>query len=231
MSPSRAILVIADHRRATTKVSRPCEAGTTPLRIARTHEPEGAAAVPFIAPSEIQNTKLSAALRGYDREETDTLLTQIKASYERVWEEREELRAEVMRLQAQARENGQLRAELERIEPELEELKGIDQLLRDTLVSAERTTEKLKQDALAEAELTVTRARERADEPNMKTESDRDRLEQELEELEETTRQVRERCREFLVQALEAIERSDSLTALDSEQQELPAPLGHLNDA
>jgi cell division septum initiation protein DivIVA len=71
--------------------------------------------VPFIAPSEIQNTKLSAALRGYDREETDTLLTQIKASYERVWDEREELRAEVMRLQAQARENGQLRAELERI--------------------------------------------------------------------------------------------------------------------
>ena len=103
--------------------SPPCEAGTTPLRIARTHEPEGATAVPFIAPSEIQNTKLSAALRGYDREETDTLLTQIKASYERVWEEREELRAEVMRLQAQARENGQLRAELERIEPELEELK------------------------------------------------------------------------------------------------------------
>jgi len=211
--------------------SPPCEAGTTPLRIARTHEPEGAAAVPFIAPSEIQNTKLSAALRGYDREETDTLLTQIKASYERVWEEREELRAEVMRLQAQARENSQLRAELERIEHELEELKGIDQLLRDTLVSAERTTEKLKQDALAEAELTVTRARKRADELNMKTESDRDRLEQELEELEETTRQVRERCREFLVQALEAIERSDSLTALDSEQQELPAPLGHLNDA
>ena len=80
--------------------------------------------MPFIAPSEIQNTKLSAALRGYDREETDTLLTQIKASYERVWDEREELRAEVMRLQAQSRENGQLRAELERIEPELEELKG-----------------------------------------------------------------------------------------------------------
>src|SRR6476646_4209232 len=207
-----------------------CQAGTGRLGSPERRSLE-AVAVPFIAPSEIQNTKLSAALRGYDREETDTLLTQIKASYERVWEEREELRAEVMRLQAQARENGQLRAELERIEPELEELKGIDQLLRDTLVSAERTTEKLKQDALAEAELTVTRARKRADELNMKTETDRDRLEQELEELEETTRQVRERCREFLVQALEAIERSDSLTALDSEQQELPAPLGHLNDA
>jgi cell division initiation protein len=187
--------------------------------------------VPFIAPSEIQNTKLSAALRGYDREETDTVLAQIKTSYERVWDEREELRAEVMRLQAQARENGQLRAKLERIEPELEELKGIDQLLRDALVSVERTTEKLKQDARAEAELTVKRARKRADELNSKAESDRRRLEQGLEELEETTRQAKERCRELLTQALEVIERSDSLTAPDSEQQELPAPLGHLNDA
>lgn len=185
----------------------------------------------FIAPSEIQNTKLSAALRGYDREETDTLLTHIKTSYERVWADREELREEVMRLQAQARENDQLRAKLERIEPELDELKGIDQLLRDALVSAERITEKLKQDARAEAELTVKQARKRADELNMKAESDRHRLEQELEELEKTTKRAKERCRELLTQALEVIERSDSPTALDSEQQELPAPLGHLNDA
>ena len=61
-----------------------------------------------------------------------------------------------MRLQAQARENDQLRAELERIEPELEELKGVDQLLRSALVSAERTTAKLKEDARAEAETTVS---------------------------------------------------------------------------
>jgi cell division septum initiation protein DivIVA len=187
--------------------------------------------VPFIAPSEIQNTKLSAALRGYDREETDTLLTHIKASYERVWSEREELRSEVMRLQEQARENDRLRGELERIEPELAELRKVESLLRGALVSAERTTAKLKDEARSEAETTVERARKHADELNTKAENDRDRLEQELEELEETTRQVRERCREFLVQALEAIERSDSLTALDSEQQELPAPLGHLNDA
>jgi cell division septum initiation protein DivIVA len=231
MSPRRAILVIPHHRRATTEVSRLLRGGTTLLRIARTHEPEGAAAVPFIAPSEIQSTRLGHALRGYDREETDTLLGQIKASYERVWEEREELRAEVMRLQAQARENGQLRAELERIEPELEELRKVESLLRGALVSAERTTAKLKDEARSEAETTVERARKHADELNTKAENDRDRLEQELEELEETTRQVRERCREFLVQALEAIERSDSLTALGSEQQELPAPLGHLNDA
>ena len=186
--------------------------------------------MPFIAPSEIQNAKLSAALRGYDREETDTLLTQIKASYERVWEEREELRAEVMRLQAQSRENRQLRAELERIEPELVELREVQSLLRGALVSAERTTASSRTTRDAKRRRPSI-GRKHADELNTTAENERDRLEQQLEELEETTRQVRERCREFLVQALEAIERSDSLTALDSEQQELPAPLGHLNDA
>jgi cell division septum initiation protein DivIVA len=136
-----------------------------------------------------------------------------------------------MRLQAQARENSQLRAELERIEPELEELRKVESLLRGALVSAERTTAKLKDDARSEAETIVERARKHADELNTRAENDRHRLEQELDELEEKTRQVKERCREFLTQALEAIERSDSLTALDSEQQELPTPLGHLNDA
>ena len=72
--------------RATTKVSRPCRRGRGRLGSPERAQARGAAAVPFIAPSEIQNTKLGAALRGYDREETDALLAQVKASYERVWE-------------------------------------------------------------------------------------------------------------------------------------------------
>ena len=194
--------------------------------------------MPFIAPSEIQNTKLSAALRGYDREETDTLLTQIKASYERVWSEREELRAEVMRLQEQARENAQLRAQLEGIEPEFEKLQKVDQLLRSALVYAERTTEKLKEDARAEAETTVSRARKKADELNAKAEGERRRLEREIEELEEITNRTKENCRELLLQALEAIERSAALKAPTAEpkakakpEPQLPTPLGQLTDA
>ena len=187
--------------------------------------------MPFIAPTEIQNAKLSPSLRGYDREETDALLRQIQASYERVWSEREELRAEVVRLQEQTRENDHLRAELERIEPELGELQKVDQLLRSALVSAERTTEKLKQDARAEAETTVKRARKRADTLNTKAESERRRLEREIEELEEVTNRTKEKCRELLVQALEAIERSEALTAPEAESKELPTPLPQLTDA
>ena len=220
----------------------------------------------FIAPSEIQNRKLSPALRGYDRAETDTLLTQIKASYERVWSEREELRAEVMRLQEQAREikathervwsereelraevmrlqeqareNDKLRAQLEGIEPEFEKLQKIDQLLRSALVYAERTTEKLKEDARAEAETTVSRARKKADELNTKAESERRRLEREIEELEEITNRTKENCRKLLLQALEAIERSEARKAPKAEpkakakpEPQLPTPLGQLTDA
>jgi cell division initiation protein len=190
--------------------------------------------VPFIAPSEIKNTKLTPSLRGYDREETDALLAQIQASYERVWTEREELRAEVMRLQEQARENDQLRAQLERIEPELEELRKVDHLLRGALVSAERTTERLKEDARTEAETTVSRARKRADELNTKAESDRRRLEREIEELEEITNRTKDNCRELLLSALEAIERSEEVIAPAPEaepKKKLPAPLGALTDA
>jgi cell division initiation protein len=190
------------------------------------------------------------ALRGGDdtaedrpnahREETDTFLTQIKASYERVWSQREDLRSEVMRLQEQARENSRLRAQLERIEPQFEELQKADQLLRSTLVSAERTTEKLKDDARTEAETTVSRARKRADELNTKAESERRRLERKIEELEEITNRTKENCRELLVQALEAIERSEALKAPKAEpkarakpkpEPQLPTPLGQLTDA
>ena len=191
--------------------------------------------MPFIAPSEIQNTKLSAALRGYDREETDTLLTQIKASYERVWSEREELRSEVTRLQERARENDQLRAQLDEIEPEFEKLQKVDQLLRSALVYAERTTEKLKEDARAEAETTVSRARKKADELNAKAEGERRRLEREIEELEEITNRTKENCRELLLQALEAIERSEAPKAepeaKPKPEPQLPTPLGQLTDA
>ncbi len=187
--------------------------------------------MPFIAPSEILTTKLSPALRGYDREETDALLNQVQASYERVWSEREELRAEVLRLEAQARENDQLRAQLERIEPEFEELQKVDSLLRNALVSAERTTEKLKDDARAEAETTVKQARKHADSLNTKAESERRRLQQEIEELEETTRKTKEKCRELLTQALEAVERSETLTAPKQVPKKLPSLLEQLTDA
>jgi cell division initiation protein len=188
--------------------------------------------VPFIAPNEIQTTNLSTGVRGYDRAETEALLEQVKSSYQRVWSERETLRSEVLRLQEQVRENDRLRAELERVEPELQELQKVDQLLRNALVSTERTTEKLKEEARTEAETTVKAARKKADELNTKAEQERERLAQEIAQLEETAKDVRDRCREILTQALEAIGASEALAepkpAKLPQKKKLPTPLGEL---
>ena len=188
--------------------------------------------MPFIAPNEIQTSTLSTGMRGYDRAETDALLEQVKSSYQRVWSEREELRAEVLRLQEQARENDRLRAQLERVEPELQELQKVDQLLRSALVSAERTTEKLKEEARAAAETTVKAARKKADELNTQAEQERDRLEQEIAQLEETTKQVRDRCRELLTEALAAIGESEApAEPQERSSRKLPGPLPELTQA
>jgi cell division initiation protein len=205
------------------------QAGISPLRIApKRKSREGAAAVPFIAPNEIRNTNLNAALFGYDREETNALLSGIEASYERVWLEREELRAQVLQLQDVVREHDKLRAQLERIEPELEELRKVDSLLRSALVSAERTTEKLKQEARSEAETAVRRARKRAEEINSRAQGKRRRLELEIERLEAVARRTKEDCRELLTQALEAMEGSAPAPATPKEEpKKLPTPLGH----
>ena len=187
--------------------------------------------MPFIAPSEIRNTNLSTALRGYDREETDALLSEVEASYERVWLEREELRAQVLQLQQEVREHDKLRAQLERIEPELEALRKVDNLLRSALVSAERTTEKLKQEARSEAETAVKRARKRADEINRRAQRKRRRLQLEIERLEAIARRTKEDCRELLTQALETLERPPASPALTTgEPKELPTPFGHLSE-
>jgi cell division initiation protein len=184
--------------------------------------------VPFIAPSEIRYTNLSFTLLGYDREATNSLLSEIEASYERVWQEREELRTQVLQLQQEVREHDKLRAQLERIEPELEELRKVDKLLRSALVSAERTAEKLKQDARSEGETAVRRARKRAEEINRRAQSKRRRHELEIERLEAIARHTKEDCRELLTQALETIERSAPPATPKREPKQLPTPLGHL---
>ena len=76
----------------------------------------------------------------------------------------------------------------------------------------------------------VKQARKRAEGLNTKAESYRRRLEQEIAELEETTKRAKEKCRELLTQALEAVERSEALTAPKEQPKKLPSLLEQLTD-
>jgi len=95
-----------------------------------------------IAPVEIRHTRLKRAwLRGYRKRATDEFLEQITESFEETWREREDLRDRV-----------------ELLESELKRHRELETLLRETLVTAEKSVIELKDQARTEAELVVREA-------------------------------------------------------------------------
>jgi len=95
-----------------------------------------------IAPVEIRHTRLKKSLiGGYRKRATNEFLEQITESFEETWREREDLRDRV-----------------EALETELKRHRELESLLRETLVTAEKTVIEQKDQARAEAELVIREA-------------------------------------------------------------------------
>ena len=94
-----------------------------------------------LTPVEIRHITLGRSLFGYGRGHVDKLLDDIVNSFEQVWRERADLADKV-----------------EHLEQELVRYRELETLLRTTLVSAERASAELKEQARREAELVVTEA-------------------------------------------------------------------------
>lgn len=94
-----------------------------------------------LAPAEIRHVRLGRGLLGYRRSATDRLLTEVIESFEEVWRERADLGDKV-----------------EQLEDDLVRFRELETLLRQTLVSAERTAHDLKDQAKREAVLVVDEA-------------------------------------------------------------------------
>jgi cell division initiation protein len=94
-------------------------------------------------PVEIRHVRPARSfVRGYHRGSVDRLLTEIADSFEHVWRERADLADRV-----------------ERLEDDLVRYRELDQLLRTTLVSAERAAHEVKHQAKREAETILGEAR------------------------------------------------------------------------
>jgi len=98
-------------------------------------------------------------LFGYNRGATDRLLTEIAVSFEDVWRERADLADRV-----------------EQLEADLVRYKELESLLRTTLVSAERASADVKEQARREAELILTEAHAEARAVQRKAISENERL-------------------------------------------------------
>jgi cell division initiation protein len=94
-----------------------------------------------LTPVEIRHMTPGRGFMGYHRAQTDRLLADIAASFEDVWRERADLADKV-----------------EELEADLVRFKELETLLRTTLMSAERASAELQEQARREAELILGEA-------------------------------------------------------------------------
>ena len=94
-----------------------------------------------LTPVEIRHMTPGTGLFGYKRAAIDRLLDEIAASFEDVWRERADLADKI-----------------EQLETDLVRYRELEALLRTTLVSAERASAEMKEQARREAELILGEA-------------------------------------------------------------------------
>jgi cell division initiation protein len=124
-----------------------------------------------LTPVEIRHITFGRALGGYKPQAVDKLLADIAASFEDVWRERADLADQV-----------------EQLEKDLARFRELETLLRQTLVSAERTVSEMKAQARKEADLVIAEAHAEAREIVRKAAAENERLSVE-------SRRMRERLR------------------------------------
>jgi cell division initiation protein len=113
-----------------------------------------------ITPVEIRHVRLKRSpFGGYRRGPTERLLTEIADSFEEVWRERADLSDRV-----------------EQLEEDLVRYRELETLLRQTLVSAERTSAELRDTAQKQAALVVEEAHASAREIVRAARAERERL-------------------------------------------------------
>ncbi len=112
-----------------------------------------------LTPVEIMHMTPGKGLFGYKRAQTDRLLSEIAASFEDVWRERADLADKIDQLEA-----------------DLVRYRDLETLLRTTLVSAERASAEMKEQARKEAELIVTEAHAEARSVKRQALADHERL-------------------------------------------------------
>jgi cell division initiation protein len=143
----------------------------------------------FIAPAEVQYQKLKGRLRGYNKEAVEKLLQDVVASYERVWQERDQLRNRV-----------------EKLEQELAPLRDAERHLSDSLVTAVSAAAEVRAQAAKDAEELLAQARAESKAQQKEMDVRRTWLENEIDRLEMVERELQASLRAFLLAGLELVE-------------------------
>ncbi len=156
--------------------------------------------MPF-TPVEIRHVRFGRGLLGYKRESVDRTLADIVSSFEDVWRERADLADRI-----------------EQMESELARLREREDLLKETLIAAERNAAEAKEAAQKQAELVIAEAHAEARSIARGANSERERLIAEA-----------RRVRSLLRSALDLVEEADVEAPPEPDEAVAEAPEGELS--
>lgn len=160
-----------------------------------------------LTPVEIRHVALRRAwLRGYRRAGVDQLLEEIADSFEEVWRERADLSDRMEELEAEAAKHRELEA-----------------LLRSTLVSAERASQDMKEQARRESDLIVQEAHAEARRITREAAAEKRRLE-------EDTVKIRAQLRAALDSVVEWPGETPESKAREDQVSETRPAIGEVTD-
>jgi cell division initiation protein len=166
-----------------------------------------------VAPFDMRQHRFRTVLRGFDKTEVVALLTEAADDYEHA-----------------LRENDRLRQDLTRIEALLGEHRDREANLRNTLLTAQRLADDMKESAQNEAKLIVREAQGRADLLLQKAQARLEEVERDINEMRLRRRGVEsslEASIQALYHALEFVreqERPEEKVLLHRPRQPEPAP-------
>ena len=156
-----------------------------------------------ISPMDMRQQRFKQAFRGYDRTDVVAFLTEAADDYEHAMREIDRLRSDLMRMEALLGEHRHREANL-----------------RDTLLTAQRLADELKEQAQNEAKLIVREAQGRADLLLQKAQARLEELDRDINELKLRRRDVEgslEASIQGLYRALEFIRDQDQARASDEK--------------
>lgn len=131
-----------------------------------------------ITPLDIRQQQFTIRFRGFDRQEVDTFLTDVADDYEQV-----------------VKENMILKEQVELSEQRVREIRETETLLKETLTTAQRLAEEMKEEAGREAKLLVREAELQGDKLLEEARAEEAKIRAEISALQRTRRQLAEGLR------------------------------------
>ncbi|MBU5677341.1 DivIVA domain-containing protein [Alkaliphilus sp. MSJ-5] len=157
----------------------------------------------MITPLEIQNKEFKRGIRGYKEDEVDEFLDQIMIDYEKLY-----------------KENIELKDKLEAAHHQMDQYKGIEETLKNTLIVAQNAAEDVRASAHKKSELIIQEAESKAGDIIAKAHREVEDIRNEFESTKKQMQIFKTRFRTLLQSQLDSlIESSDELVEENQDSQ------------